>query len=281
MKLIGEIYNDIEIMKKRADEYCLLRDEFNDYIQSVKGTDKYNNDSPQPQIIWMLWLQGVENAPQIVKACYRSVLKLKKDYKIILLTGENISQYVHLPPLVYQKWANGIISNTAMSNLIRLEVLCEYGGIWIDGTVLCATNHIPEYITSAPLFMYSSWKWITGDVRPVSTWFIAAKPHHPILDTVRKALLHYWEKKNGLDTYFIFHMFFRMVIDEYPNLWRMVSRYSNVPPHLLQFELGDVYNNKRLRELISMSPFHKLTYKLPKTVLESKNNYYYNLLSLY
>lgn len=280
MRTINDIYNDISIMKHRADEYCLLHKEFYDYIHLVREHDYYDNSAKQPAIIWTVWLQGMNNAPEIVQACFRSLLKLNGEYEIILITKDNLEEYVTLNPSITKKWEDGIISNTAISNIIRLELLCKYGGIWVDGTVLCTTEYIPDYITNVPLFMYSSWKWITGDIRPVSTWFIAAKPHHPILETVKKGLIYYWERKNKLDTYFIFHMFFRMVISEYPELWHMVPRFSNIPPHMLQFELRNEYNDQRYKEIKDMAPFHKLTYKLPKSVLESHNNFYKKIILL-
>lgn len=281
MRTTEEIYNDISIMKQRADEYCTLYKEFYDYIHFVKEDDCYNNSVKQPMIIWTVWLQGIKNAPEIVQACYKSLMKLNEKYEIILITKDNLNEYVTLNPIIEKKWEAGIISNTAISNIIRLELLCKYGGIWVDGTVLCTTEEIPDYITNVPLFMYSSWKWITGDIRPVSTWFIAAKPHHPILETTKKGLIYYWERKNKLDTYFIFHMFFRMVISEYPELWHRVPRFSNIPPHMLQFELGNEYNDQRYKEINNMASFHKLTYKLPESIMENKNSFYKKILSLY
>ena len=54
--------------------------------------------------IWICWFQGIENAPELVKACYNSVLKNYKDKEIIVLTEENYKKYVDMPEHIIKKW---------------------------------------------------------------------------------------------------------------------------------------------------------------------------------
>lgn len=62
-------------------------------------------------VIWWCWLQGLESAPPIVKACY-----------------------------ILDKWKAGIISNTHFSDILCLELLTSRGGIWVDATVFVTGN---------------------------------------------------------------------------------------------------------------------------------------------
>ena len=39
--------------------------------------------------IWICWFQGMENAPEIVKKCYKSVVENNPDKEVIVLTTEN------------------------------------------------------------------------------------------------------------------------------------------------------------------------------------------------
>ena len=50
---------------------------------------------------------------------------------------------------------------------------------------------------------------------------------------------------------------------------------------MLQFELGNEYNDQRYKEINTMASFHKLTYKLPESIMENKNSFYKKILSLY
>lgn len=94
-----------------------------------------------------------------------------------------------------------------------------------------------------------------------------------------KSLLEkYWLDKDYLQTYFIFHMFFRVAISEHPQLFATVPKISNVPPHFMQFELQEKYSAKRFAELKHLSPIHKLTYKLPKEILTSRDTLYAHII---
>ena len=43
--------------------------------------------------------------------------------------------------------------------------------------------------------------------------------------------------------------------------WKSVPRYSNIPPHVLQFEMFNAYDEERFKQIKQMSDFHKLTWK--------------------
>ena len=48
-------------------------------------------------VIWICWFQGIENAPELVKKCYESIRKNNPDKRIVVITSENISEYVKFP----------------------------------------------------------------------------------------------------------------------------------------------------------------------------------------
>lgn len=49
-------------------------------------------------VIWWCWLQGLENVPPIVKACYHSLKIL--NMKVNIITCENYNQYVNIPAYI-------------------------------------------------------------------------------------------------------------------------------------------------------------------------------------
>ena len=95
--------------------------------------------------IWFCWLQGLEEAPEVVKACYSSLVRhlevagqaRNEGYEIIVIDGKNWREYVELPEYVVEKRGKGLIPAAHFSDLLRLELLILYGGMWIDSTVLC------------------------------------------------------------------------------------------------------------------------------------------------
>ena len=86
--------------------------------------------------VWICWFQGMENAPELVQKCYQSVNEHLIDREIHLITAENLSQYVRFPDYILEKWKKGIITNTHMTDLLRLELLIQYGGMWLDATAV-------------------------------------------------------------------------------------------------------------------------------------------------
>ena len=58
-----------------------LEDSYNDLIQKyMKQNSSSNKDIPN--IIWVCWWQGLENAPEIVKVCFESIKKFAGERKV-------------------------------------------------------------------------------------------------------------------------------------------------------------------------------------------------------
>lgn len=281
MNYYEKIQNDMDILQSRINDCLELRTEYKEFVDRLPYVDQIIEKKEISKIIWICWFQGIENAPELVQKCVKNNISKIYGYKKIILTSKNFTKYIKIKPLILKKWKQGIISNTAFSNILRLEILIKHGGIWMDSTVLFTGKEFPRYVTKYPLFMFSSWKWITGDIRPVSTWFISAQKGHPFLKAVRDCLYKYWTDKNELVTYFIFHMFVAMVIERYPIMYSQFTRISNVPPHYMQFELQDRYSEIRFKELTDMASIHKLTYKLDAAVYKDEDNLYNYLLKEY
>ena len=83
--------------------------------------------------IWVSWGQGEENMPPLVKACYRQLTYYNKN--VILLTNDNIKEYIDIPPIVYKKVSTGHVSWAHFSDITRNTLLARYGGLWLDATV--------------------------------------------------------------------------------------------------------------------------------------------------
>ena len=94
--------------------------------------------------IWVLWWQGEENMPHIVKATYHSIIKAT-DKQVVLITKDNVLDYIDIPSFIQEKVDAGKMSLAALSDYIRVSLLFNHGGLWIDSTVFCAQK-LPEKI---------------------------------------------------------------------------------------------------------------------------------------
>jgi hypothetical protein len=124
-----------------------------------------------PRIIWFMWLQGLDQAPDVVKGCYASWKKYIPNWKIVLLDEHNLEEYVRIREVLGRnvKW----ISKQSLSDVARINLLARYGGVWVDATCFCCTpldEWLDEY-TGSGFFAFS---------RPqrdklLSSWFLASR----------------------------------------------------------------------------------------------------------
>lgn len=229
----------------------------------------------QKKRIWVCWLQGIKAAPLIVQKCFQSLKDNLNGREIILITDENYKDYIQFPPEIQQKIDNGIIKGAHMTDLLRLELLSKYGGTWIDATVYCSSSNIPEYMLDSDLFMFQCLKpGRDGHANIISNWFITASPNNKLLFFEKELLYEYWRKNNTLIDYFIFHEFFSIIVDRFPEEWNYVIPFSNSTPHILLHKLFEKYDEKTWIAIKNQTPFHKLTYKLSDNCLNTTGTFY-------
>lgn len=272
----------LEIVRNSVDNKILkkIRRKYTSYIVNNKQRVLKNAiNRKSSNKIWVMWLQGMENAPDVVKVCYKSLIRYLSDREIILLTEDNYRDYVIFPDYIQMKIDKGIIGNAHMSDLLRLELLEKYGGTWIDATVFISSNDIPSYILNSEFFMYQKLKpALDGNPLSVSNWFITSTTCNPILTMTKELLYEYWKKHDSAIHYFIFHMFFQLVIENFDDEWKKVIPVSSSTPHILLLKLFDDYDKKMLNAIVCQTPIHKLTYKFSKEKQNQSDTYYQKII---
>ena len=250
------------------------------YRKTLEAFDKtYDESLPHETSnkVWICWFQGINNAPKLVQKCFESVKENLTSKEIILITEANMSEYVQFPQYIIDKWKNGIIKNAHMSDLLRLELLIRYGGLWLDATVLCTSpeKYIPDYFFKSDLFFFQSLKpGRDGKATYPSNWLISARTNNRLLMATRDLLYVYWKNNNDLDDYFIFHEFLSIVMDKNEDEWKKIIPRDNATPHILLLRLFDVYSEETWQAIESQTPFHKMTYKFEEKELQKKDTYY-------
>ncbi|MBY8185561.1 capsular polysaccharide synthesis protein [Vibrio fluvialis] len=211
--------------------------------------------------IWILWYQGIESAPDIVKLCYSKMLNLN-DKEVILITQDNIKDYVTLPDNILIKFEQGKISHAHFSDILRVELLYQHGGIWLDSTVLCSKRELPKYIERSSLFFYQLLKpGKDGHSILCSSWVMSASKGNPFLGLVRRCLHDYWSQNNSLEDYFLLHIIISALLQECPDYYESLIKVCNSTPHTLLLSFNREYTPELYEFLIKNSSVHKLTYK--------------------
>lgn len=230
--------------------------------------------------IWICWFQGIENAPELVKACYNSVLKNYKDKEIIVLTEENYKKYVDMPEHIIKKWEKGYITFAHFSDILRIELLSKYGGLWLDSTIFTTKRSELVFNENIELFVFKQVDLDRKNSLAVvaSNWLIYANKNNNIINLTKKLLYYYWKDYNYAINYNIFHIFFKLATEVYKDEWKNVPTFNNISPHILQFELNDDFQEMRFNEIKNMSDFHKLNWRIKS---ENKNSFYNYIVDNY
>jgi len=153
----------------------------------------------------------------------------------------------------------GIISNIHMSDIIRIELLINHGGVWVDSTCFF-TDDIPSWIFKEQFFSFKSEGRYDRSI-VFESWFIYSKPQNPLLLSTRKMLYEYWSSNNYLCDYFLLHIFFTIASEKHKKLWDNIPFYTDLTPHLLAMNLFKKYDNKKIMYIKKQSFVHKLNYK--------------------
>lgn len=230
--------------------------------------------------VWFCWLQGIDRAPELVKTCLESLKKNIVGKDVIIIDQVNFSDYVQLPDYIMDKWKSGKIGSAHFTDLIRLELLIQYGGYWIDATVLCTDSGITQYIDSLPIFVYSFYYFgFNPEIMEVNNWFLYGTTNQNIFCLTREFLYHYWLKYDRAINYFIFHLFITMALDYYEAEYKKIPIVSQVNSHILATYIFDPYDSKKYQLLKTQAGFHKLSTRFDKACLQQKDTFYNRVIS--
>ena len=269
-----------QIQAERASRY--LWKHYQELI--MKPLDQTQQADEPTRIIWVCWLQGREQAPAIVKRCLASMAYWAPEYEIRLITAENMFDLVHLPEHIKQRYQKGRIPFAHFSDVLRVALLAEYGGVWLDATVLL-TGALPESVSTEPFFMLQR-SVLSNLPHAGSNWYMSARKGNPIMQRMVELLCAYWKRENGLRDYYIFHLFLYLLFTRNPEgqkIWKLMPYVQNIDAHVLQKCLFDAYDEKRWKTITSHSSIHKLTWKFihNEPLAESGTNYDYILHHLH
>lgn len=259
------------------DKYAPLLLERKAYYQEQSLNHQRSN------IVWFCWLQGLEQAPPIVKACLASLKQHLTDKEIKIITEKNWREYLDLPDHIIHRWERKQIPPALFTDLLRLQLLIRYGGTWIDSTVLCTgTEHAKEFLDSDLfMFQYRAPETTSASFEGISNWFITSCKNNEILLILRDMLYTYWKDYDCTLYYFIFHVFFSMIAKEYP------EKFSNMPygysiwSFTLENHWVESFNQKKWDKLTSLVNFHKLYYRVGDNLEKGEGNFYHWILEKY
>lgn len=256
-----------------------------DYINIINRY-KMIDYVPIPQYgnwpIWVMWWQGEESMPEIVRICYNSIRKNSCGHRVNLITQYNYKDYIaKLPRLaqILKCIQLGELTYTAFSDIVRCYLLYTYGGCWIDATILLA-DKINNIITNG-IFVscrrlptrknIAKLKW--------SSFFVFSCKGNLLFKFMCEIFIKQITEKHNWPCYFFIDYCFIIAVENLP-FAKKIQLNSPVfldRVHELVSIINSEVNENYYKSLVSVNPFIKLTYKkrgLRNFTKDNKETYY-------
>ncbi len=225
----------------------------------VPVTPVIRNDSEER--IFTLWLQGEEQAPDIVKSCFASIRK-HCTQPLVILDGETVFDWITLPEAIVEKYKAGKIKPAHFADICRVELLYTYGGYWLDSTCY-VSGPIPAWITEHDFFVFMAGEKVHGNYSYIQNCFIRARKGSYLLEAWRAMILDYWLHEDRRVDYFQHQVMFRTLITynaTASKLFGEMAQLDQYPTHLYLYEYKDLpYDEKVLLKAAEEGFFYQKT----------------------
>lgn len=214
--------------------------------------------------IWQCWWQGEKKLNGITKLCTNSVKANSNGIPINLITLDNYKDYIKFPSVIIEKYNKGLISLTELSDILRVNLLWKYGGIWIDATIFLNEN-IFDIIRSYDFYtcpepcknnaFVSCYKWNTS--------FMGGKKNLPIFAFVAKMFEVYWTNEYKLIDYYLLDYIIAIGYNTVSTIRNEVDNvhFNNIKKHMLQPLLDKSFDEKKWEYLTCDTKIFKLSRK--------------------
>lgn len=236
------------------------------YYQTSESDQQYSSgENNHINCIWTAWLQGEENAPEVIRMTLASIRKHAAGHPVIVISNDNVDQYIDLPQTIKTKHESGTIGHAHYTDVIRMLILAKYGGLWLDATMLLH-EPVSEEAFQSPFYSVGFSKTNGEKYITRNKWLVGVVGGYMnsiYLVTISKMLSQYWEEHNIAIDYFVFDYFvyilyqndcsFHLIVDNLPQM----VHYTNE----LGKNINCPYDEEQLKTLYIDKQIYLLSYR--------------------
>ena len=215
--------------------------------------------------IWVLWWQGEENAPETVKKCLASVRRCAGEHPVVLLDERNFRDYVTVPDWVMWRLSDGSISVTHVSDIIRITLLAEKGGLWLDSTILCTGSLEDAFAHPVWSIRRPGYLHLSPACGRFANYALSARGEgRRSFSIIRDLLYHYWETTERMNDYLFLD--YLILLAQHADartreLFRAIPSNNPRCDDLL-INFGQAFDAEAWEEMKKDTQLFKLTWKL-------------------
>lgn len=247
-------------LKSKAIIHYLTK-EFSYLIDEYKSKNDACDKSSYK--VWVFWLQGVENMPDIIRYCLESKYKHLKNCEIVVLTKDNLSEFVSLPDYIWEQYNTGKLRIQHLADIIRIYLIKEYGGLWLDASIYCLKDvDVSELLKDS---FYSLKIQDTGDFFTKNMWstfVIGGKPHNKTCSFIYEFFCEYCKTNKKFIDYFMFDYIILLAYINFKDVHSIIDNNEITDDcYWLNSKLLEEFTEELSNELLAIKqPFHKISW---------------------
>jgi len=226
-----------------------------------------------PRRIWIYWDQGEAAAPPLVRTCIASWRTQNPGWELRVLDRDSAPALARLP------MAPGDIAVQAYADLLRLRLLRDSGGVWVDATTFCLRplDHWLPVLAQGGFFAFT---WTPADrwfiwpnvPRRITNWFLASEPGGTVVTAWEARSLLYWQDRQRAHVYYWPHLlwdFMALTERRFGRAARAVPRIGCFGPHLVHDHVQTGRDPAVVRAMLASGavPLQKLRWDWSGTAL--------------
>ncbi len=185
---------------------------------SEDGT--YAPDAP----IWICWWSGEETAPPIVKRCIRSIRENAGSHPVHMINADTYAEYLQIPAFMLEKVEKKQMGLAHLADYIRVKLLAEQGGLWLDATIFCSGT-VPELCFDIPFFTCKSPRQPCGYLSEMRwvTFCLGGWKGNVFFRFLADAFERYWQVSPCAIDYLFFDNVIELACNELPAVRQLLD----------------------------------------------------------
>ena len=236
--------------------------------------------------VWVCWWQGLDSAPDIVKRCVESIYRYvpQDSAQIHFITFDNYMEYAGFSQVVVDRYNAGRISLTHLADILRVQLLNMYGGLWVDATYFISDNRIADIINDEAYTVKTVVPSWNGDVIAKGKWavnFLKFMKGSPLSGFCTEAFEIYWSLRDEPLDYFLLDRIIKVAYDNISVIRKQIDGISanNISSLKLMEIISNSYDEAVWNDMKKDTFAFKLSYKEPvELYTEDGKETFYNKL---
>ncbi len=217
-------------------------------LQKYQNQNKVHRVVQNKKCVWMIWWQGIdESTPPRIVQNIKHIKQMMPDYEVSVVSRDNYMEFVKIPDYIMELIQMQKLSMTHISDYLRVLLLEQYGGIYID------CNFYPmkglDFVSQYSFYtirhgLFSDWHvckglWTTG--------FLAAEKGQILFSFVKEMYDNFFLDYDFVPSYFFIDA---LIAIAYENIPAVKAEVDRVPLNNSRYNFINESGNEPFDRLI-------------------------------